>query len=439
MNALRNLSLVIGVTFAEVISCAAQEVPNYCQVSPNRFDAAEWPSKHAWNLFVQLNHPAIDKRKRRGVADCTKAIGTPGTTAIWETWRNAATEVFLPVEPPEWDDNSLPDERPGIVPSPGAATMSALPSSADPDNASGMVSFHALRGLAGISPAFSPGDGVFDNRGGFGETRLNKITYNFVRDECLYNRQATERYAQAIVDRKKGPINLPADSIEVKAAWVDFEKEGTPAIRRGTFYTATYKGRQYGLATLHIITKDIPNWFWASFHHVDTKKNEWEIPDTFGRPTILKGTVWENYALGGAQTDFVTSTGERTLLSDHYVEFGFQKSSCITCHSTASIATTSIKLGVGMPLGQVRAVCLVDVNESHPFAKPNTCKRWAGEHLYKVLDGKVVLIEERGAPLRQWFLKDGNQVYFQTDFLFSIPFRSGQVEEQGAVPDRCKW
>lgn len=414
----------------------AQEAANHCQVQPSRSDAIDWPSKHAWNLFVWLNHPAIDERVRRGVPDCRKPVGAPGTTAVWETWRNAATEVFLEHEPPEWNDVSLPDERPGTVPKRRDTAKGMGARALAPDLEPPMISFHQQTGAVGPVPMFSPDDGVFSGNGGFGETRLNKATYEFIRNECVYNRQGTERYAQAIVDKKKEPISLPVDSIEVKAAWIDFEREKTPLERRATYYTANYQGKQYGLAALHILTKDIPNWFWASFHHVDAPENDWEIPDTFGRPKVLAGTVWENYVLGGAQIDFVTPTGKPTILSDHYVEFGFQKSSCITCHATATIATTSAPRRVGMPAGQSRAVCLLDPNQP-PFSEPAVCKRWAGEHLFK--PGTDELVEERGAPLPEWWFKDGKEAYFQTDFLYSIPFRAGQVEEKGTPPDRCRW
>ena len=99
--------------------------PNYCQSAPIRADALDFPSKHAWDLFLMLSHPAVDRQIERGRADCTKPIGTPGTTAVWETWRNAGKgedvpgEVFLKdgKEPPHWNDNEIKDYKPGGVPS----------------------------------------------------------------------------------------------------------------------------------------------------------------------------------------------------------------------------------------------------------------------------------------------------------------------------------
>lgn len=435
------LILLIAATAAATLFSGdaprAQTAANFCQTKPTRQDALDWPEKHAWNLFIWLNHPAIDEAIRRGVPDCSKPIGAPGTTAVWETWRNAATEVFRPQEPPEWDDNSLPDEKPGSVPPDGFSLMGAKPQQLTAFEAEApMVSFHGLRGVSEAGPFFSPEDGVFDKSGGFGETRINKSTYDFIRNNCLYNRQGTERYAKAIIENKKNQITLPVDSIEVKAAWIDFEKECAKqekthcvqAGNRSRYYTANYKGKRYGLIALHFLTKDIPNWFWASFHHVDSPPNKWHLPDTFGRPKLLNGTVWENYLLSGAQVDFVTPTGKPTILSDYYVEFGFQKSSCITCHSTASIARSSAPRRVGMPFGQSRAVCLLDPKQP-PFSEPSFCKQWAGAHLFK--PNSDDLIEERGSPLPEWWIKDGNVAYFQTDFLYSS--RSGQAKSKSRV------
>jgi hypothetical protein len=51
----------------------------------------------------------------------------------------------------------------------------------------------------------------------------------------------------------------------------------------------------------------------------------------------LDGTVWQNYVLGGVQTEFISTIGTRILLSDAYLEKGFESSSCITCQAKATI------------------------------------------------------------------------------------------------------
>jgi hypothetical protein len=398
----------------------------FCAEAPVRTEAVDNPSKHAWDLFLTLSHPAKEKTVARGEPDCSKRIGTPGTTAVWETWRNAATEVYLSngIEPPVWQDTSLPDEKPGTVP----------PRPID-DSGEEIKSLHNLRKTSGAGPFFSP-DGIFNNQGGFGETRLNKSTYDFVRNECLFSVGGQQRYAKAVVDGKKPPIKFPVDSIEVKAAWLDFEKENIPPEKWGTYYTAEYtppgetRKKKYGLVALHILTKDIPNWFWASFHHKDSPGNPFEGGDTYGQPKILAGTVWENYKLGGTQIDFTHPTGGATILSDYYVEFGFQRSSCVTCHATATISPTS-----SMPAAQFKALCSLTPNLPDLPLTVEACKKIIGEDAFK--PGTDELRFERGVPNPLWFEKDGKPYYLQTDFVYSIRFR-GQPETV-SPPARCIW
>lgn len=410
-----------GCSSRPASSPASSRLESYCAEAPVRTDAVDNPSKHAWNLFVTLNHPAKERTVARGEPDCSKRIGAPGTTAVWETWRNAATEVFLGngAEPPEWQDTSLPDEKPGTTPP-------------RPVDASGkeIKSLHNLRKApGGVDLFFSP-DGIFNGAGGFGETRLNKSTYDFIRKECLFSKQGQQRYANAIADGKKTPIKFPVESIEVKAAWLDFQRENIPQEKWRTYYTADYKGKKYGLAALHLLTKDVPNWFWASFHHKDNPSNPFEGEDTHGQPKILAGTVWENYRLGGTQIDFVQPTGGATRLSDHYVEFGFQRSSCMTCHANATISPTS-----SMPRSQFIAMCAMTPNMPDIGLPPAICKRIIGEDAFK--PGTDELRFERGVPDPLWFQKDGKPYFLQTDFLWSIPFRGR--DEAGPPPARCIW
>jgi hypothetical protein len=400
----------------------AQNAPqNYCRTIPTRTDASDWPSKHAWNLFVSLNHPAIDKSVARGVPDCTKPFGSPDTTAVWETWRNANSEVYLKdgSEPPLWDDTRLPDEAPGRVPQ--------LPK---------------LGSEAGI--AFSPTDGIFHNAGGFGETRLNRATYEFVRNQCLFSVEGQQRYSKAVEAGAKPPIQFPPDSIEVKAAWLDFaDPQGdgsvpsTPPEKQRTYYTAEFEGKKFGLTALHILTKDLTNWFWASFHHKDAPSDNVRMssPDTYGPAPEVQGTVWENYQLGGTQTDFTLPTGQTTLLSDHYVEFGFVRSSCMTCHALAAISSEiatsqSGRKFTSIPNAQETAVCNITPEENGV----DRCRKLIGDGAFQTGTDKLIL--ERGVPNEKWFQKNGKPFYIQTDFVFSVPFRG---RSEAASPKRCIW
>jgi hypothetical protein len=391
---------------------------NSCRTIPVRGNASDWPSKHAWDIFISLNHPALSKTVARGVPDCTKPFGAPGTTAVWETWRNARTEVYLSngAEPPLWDDTTLPDEKPGQVP--------PLPQQEH-----------------GPGPLFSPVDGIFHGAGGFGETRLNRSTYEFVRSQCLFSIEGQQRYAAAVQAGKKPPIQFPSDSIEAKAAWLDFDDKDNPVPveKRGTYYTAEFQGKKFGLVALHILTKDLSNWFWATFHHKDAPADAFGNPDTYGPPKDVAGTVWENYRLGGTQVEFTLPTGEPTIMSDHYIEFGFVRSSCMTCHATAAISREIVtppppgRPFTSMPRAQQKAVCAISPDLKGDDLEQ--CKAALGEDAYK--PGTGTLLVERGVPDSRWFQRNGDSFYLQTDFVWSIPFRGRS--ETVPPPNRCIW
>jgi hypothetical protein len=407
--------LSAGVALATLSGCsgvnsdaekAALGIVDSCGIVSIRTEALDAPEKHAWDLFLMLNHPAKDVKVARGEPDCSKKFGTPGSVSVWETWRMARTEVFLKdgSEPPEWNSPPGPDalfgKTPDLVPSPHAP----------PGSPNKM-----LLPTAGPRPAFDPlpNQGVFVGRGGIGETHMNRSTYDFIKENCLWSYDGLSRYSKAILDGVKPRISFRPESQEAKAVWVRFKPEDVVSGKHKSYYTATADGATYGLVSFHVLTKDIPNWFWATFHHKDNPENPDEETSTFPKPRELAGTVWENYVLGGTQTDFITPHGKPTKLSDHYIENGFTNSSCITCHASAT----------GHP---------------EPLRGPDG-------KLSRDSAGRIVADEELpapasdrlGSPTASDFERNGKLYFAQTDFLFSIPFRAR--EEAAPPPARCIW
>lgn len=353
----------------------------------NREDAFNSPSAHAWNLFLIVNHPAKDPKTGRGLPDMTKKIGEPGTTVVWETWRLSETEVFLEkgARPPEWDDLTLPGGPvSGKVPEPSKAEF-LMALKRNPKARTSQAATAIIKSMP--KPFFEPNEGVFQGDGGFGESRMNRATYDFIRSNGLYSLEGQQRYAVEFVSGRKPAISFPVESMEVKAAWIEFTPEDLLSGKDKRFYIADYKGKRYGLAALHIITKDIPNWFWTTFHHKEAPIPDVQFGhgigngDAVGQPLVLKGTVWENYELGGTQTEYVDSIGQPTLLSDALIEKGFVRSSCISCHARATFSASSAVPALG--------------------SRPVT-----------------------GIPNFSDYLKSGKPALLQADFLFSLPFRA---------------
>lgn len=325
------VSVIMGLCFP--LLCQAEVVV------PVREEALTKPSKHAWDLFLALNHPAKDPSIERGVPDPTKKVGDEGIV-VWETWKLARTEVFLEdgSEPPPWNDNSKEGAptKPKSFDLPKAALIRALSKGIDLDEAHSLTPMNIKKLLV------DPEDGVFTIGGG--ETRMNRANFEFIahRDNQLYNVEGQEKLYSDIVSGRRPTLSFPLDSIEVKAMWIPLSDADITSGKAARYHKGKdYQGNLYGLVALHIITKDVPNWFWCSFRQTDGPTPYVPSVDSFGRPQSLNGTKWAFYELSGTQTDFTDPTGRAVLLSDPHVEAGFERSSCISCHAMASIGAPS--------------------------------------------------------------------------------------------------
>ena len=198
--------------------------------------------------------------------------------------------------------------------------------------------------------------------GGTEEVRRNNASFDFI----VNNKLNTVSGLKAAFTAKK-PISFPVDSIEVKANW----KPVTPGLNTSLYHINTASdGKQYALVSMHIISKMVPNWTWATFEHKDNvgRCDFMGCRDSFGAtvavvapktPTggsypacdktpALKAMFakanlpaeYDNYCLNGSQVDFITSTGLTTLLGNSVTEDGFvSTSSCMTCHSQAAVTS----------------------------------------------------------------------------------------------------
>ncbi|WP_041409767.1 hypothetical protein [Sinorhizobium fredii] len=295
------------------------------------------PDCYAWQLFVALNWPA---KPNSCEPDSSRKLGDDGPV-VWETWISKQN-VFLKdaKAPPAWDDHC------------GGQTQ-----------AKELFPTAQIQAVIDSLPVVAPGlevpGGDFSNAADE-EVRLNRSALTFIRDETLYS-LTTQRKKASSGQRK---IDFPPLSKEVKAHWVkltdpaDFSRYHTGVDKTGTVF---------GLAALHITTKDLPNWYWATFEHVDNKDRwpaqhqfafaGWVVPprDSFACGTSppdcqqfpvgvgLEGTKWQFYRLKATQVDWVDSFGEPTKVVNSKIEgfFNQEVSSCISCHALARIGENS--------------------------------------------------------------------------------------------------
>ena len=347
-------------------------------VDPN--PAMNNPDQGSWQLFATVNAPAA----------------TPGNNnVLFETWA-ADGDTFR--RTPVWPTTPSPTE----LSPPALSLFKPLP--------------------PGLLPRVVPGGGE--------EVRRNKVTFDFIVNNNLYTRAGLRAAFAA-----GKTITLPINSIEVKANWVPAESVD-PALYH---VNTASDGKKYALVSMHVISKQLPNWTWATFEHQNNPGRcdylgcvdnygasvPYVAPEPasqFGRvypscaktPAVLSlfataklDKVWQNYCLKGSQTEFTDTTGIPTLLGNSVTEEGFvNTSSCLGCHSRAAFDV------LGRPTPQAGFL--------DPAQNPTLCP---------VPNQTINACSPNGTPNISWFwLNQGTpnqrRLFLQADFIWAIPFKA---------------
>jgi hypothetical protein len=357
------------------------------------------PDKSAWALFVLVNKPAA----------------TPAqNNSVFETWA-ANEDTFQPN--PKFPGAAAP-------PACGTQQVAAL---VTPTASPKILNVPALEALAprppGVQPRVVPG-ATEDQPSE--EVRRNQAAFDFI----VCNKFQTKAGLRAAFVAGQ-PISFPLDAIEVKANW---KPVGNRSPTEYHVNTAS-DGKRYALVAMHIISKKVPNWTWATFEHKDNpgRCDFIGCHDHFGAtvqdvdphqapagrydpcvksPALKKmfsdaglPPLWENYCLKGTQVDFTTATGVPTRLGNSVTEDGFaDTSSCMTCHSRSAFnATGRPALDAGFITSPDPAVC--------PGGNQRPCS-------------------PSGTPNPAWFWNNPGQpnqslLALQTDFVFSLRLAIG--------------
>lgn len=371
------------------------------------------PHLYAWRLFVALNWPA-DPAMR--AADPARKFGE-NAIAVWESWKLASgtnDEVFLARgrDPGDWLGGAPRRAK-------QLQDLESLPLQQE---------IRRRRMVPRLQ--FDPQAATQQRN----ENHLNRAAYEFIRSQVLYNVEGQEAvFADAVKRRdaardafdNSDPQVVPGDSVlspklidfplaakEIKAQWREILEPEKPRYRWEELDTP--QGRKiYGLTAIHITTKDLPNWFWTTFEHVDNTKPHslrtapegWLLPSDDpsagpnGYPPGLgiEGTFWSNYRLRGIQIDFVDATGKPTRLANSQIEEGFQfSSSCITCHARATIGA---RAGAAPNRLSIFEDQFPDTNPRGEIGAPDP-----GLYERKTFDDPTI----------------GQRIYLQTDFVWAL-------------------
>ncbi len=339
-------AVVVTLTMAPLIGCLAAW-PCLALDRPGRgldwshpwdppYDAAaaaNHSDEYAWRLFIALNWPADPVGR---VADAHARFGTD-RPVVWETWQSSG-EVYLVrgVDPGPW----MPGDPARPMPPERRFESDALKDLGNVRHIVGGAMVPLRDAVAGARRLT--------------EIRLNRLAFEFIRGRGLYNIEGQLRAAA------RGTVSFPPWAREVKAKWRPIDAAAAPRYHTVTVTLADGTRRLYGLTALHIASKDLPHWFWATFEQVDNPRlpdaEGWQLPsrDGFacrGLPADcnrapagvgLEGTPWQYYRLRGSMTGYLDGEGRPQRLANSELETGMQASaSCMTCHSRSSIGVVA--------------------------------------------------------------------------------------------------
>lgn len=312
------LSLSLALAVAQTPADGTSDGKNDSTENP----AVNNPDKFAWELFVQINQLAEDR----------------ANSVIWETWADDI-ETFPPnpnpAKPPRW---------PGAIERPKTLRPSRQLE----------IFRNQIKQQFGVENPHP----LIPALGSQEEVRRNKPAFDFIVANKLW-------YLDGIVAAYKAgrTVVFPVEAIEIKAHWKQIKEKDKPRYH----WNIDQSGKLYGLIALHISSKALPNWFWATFEHVDNPDRGKVLGcrDSLGvePPNSCDGKVspilrdmfrkagmgaeWQNYRLDGCQTAFTDSTGRPTLLGNSQIEGPFiTTSSCITCHAKAACDGNGLFLSV---------------------------------------------------------------------------------------------
>jgi hypothetical protein len=168
----------------------------------------------------------------------------------------------------------------------------------------------AIQESGGLLPAIPP-----DPTQTLEETRRNEAAFKFIKDNGLFK-------VTGLKAAFGKTLSFPVDSIEVKANWMPIEQ--VPAFTGNkvaladvprVFHvnTSPKDHKQYALMSMHVITKLVPNWTWATFEHKFNPKrcDILGCKDIFG---AVQSSVPPNQAAGLGYPDCVKTPALKQLM-----------------------------------------------------------------------------------------------------------------------------
>ncbi len=200
------------------------------------------------------------------------------------------------------------------------------------------------------------------------EVRENGATEDYIAGTTFWNRAAQAAAATDAVD-----VQFPQPSVEIKADWIELSTLGPqghgldcnnlPPGFTQSIHVETVDGTCFALAGMHLISKLLDKWIWATFEPQNAITNPYRCQvlgcnDPFGsKPAASNGAKtqltqrlqalmkaanlapeWSNYRLDAVQTDFHRpKLLGNSIIEGENVGMKLTQASCISCHAVSSV------------------------------------------------------------------------------------------------------
>lgn len=177
------------------------------------------PNVFSWQLFISIN--------------------ACGSQPQWTGWKSVE-QVYLPngAAPKPWGDPPPPDVRP----------LQNAPE----------ISGHCARSADGKPLLY--------------DVLMNEPTFEYIVDRQFYSRAGQINFFN---DQNAPIVEFPWDALEIKTVWLILDPK-SPSVSRYYTINASFVDDKgvvqnvlVGLAGMHISSKAIPNWVWATFEQID--------------------------------------------------------------------------------------------------------------------------------------------------------------------------
>jgi len=315
-----------------------------------------------WELFTQFAAPASQK--------------SPSPT-VFETW--ASDEDTFNVKP-HWPTQTEPLRFHVSV---LQASKAVQPTAA----------ITAFKIDVSCNPPTGGAVGAFPTMGPPTPCIAEQVARNHPEYDYIVNNKLNTQSGLAAAYKSNFQVDMPVEAIAIKGDWIPLQtllqwipQIGDVANIRKLYYTTTVGPVEYALLSMHVSSRQNPDWVWGTFEHqmnpgrcdaigcydsfgaqtpeVLPNKQTWNTqygscPKTPQLKALMTkanlSPVWDNYCLKSTQVDFTAADGTPYALGNSVIEGivgngTIAASSCISCHAYASFGAT------GSPTASAKAI-----------------------------------------------------------------------------------